>query len=104
MVVDISVEVHCLQPRWIQSENSKYRIYIDDELMTERDWLWDQNTFIQEQMIAEISPNLNHTVRVEVIKSKREHITQLGLRNLIVSGMPQNSWDGHRDNLSFIIA
>lgn len=104
MVVKISVEVHCLQPRWVNLENSKYRIYIDDELMTERDWIWEQNFYIQENMIAEISPNLPHTVRVDVVKSKREHLTQLGLSNLIVNDISQESLDGHRDNLTFTLA
>ena len=103
METTISVEFHCLQPRWVQTENSKYQIYIDDELMAERDWIWDQSIYVNEHMIADISPGVSHTVRVDVIKSKREYLTQLGLNNLIVNNTPQNSWDGHRDNLSFMI-
>ena len=104
MISNISVEVHCLQPRWAAQEKSKYRIYIDDELMTERDWIWEQNVYIKEHLTAEISPDLSHTVRVVVIKSTKDALTQLGLNHLIVNDVPQNSWDGHRDNLSFMLA
>lgn len=100
----IDVEVHCLQPRWVADENSKYRIYFDDELLTERDWIWAQDIYIQENMIVDVSPCLMHTIRIEVIKSNPMHLTQLALRNLNVNGIRQDDRDGHRDNLSFILA
>jgi hypothetical protein len=42
----ITVEVHALQPRWIYIEQPKYRLYVNNDLITERTWIWDLNTFI----------------------------------------------------------
>lgn len=100
----IDVEVHCLQPRWVADEQSKYRLYFDDELLTERDWIWSQDIYIQENMIVDVSPGLLHTIRIEVIKSNPAYLTQLALRNFNVNGVRQDDRDGHRDNLSFMLA
>jgi hypothetical protein len=100
----LDVEVHCLQPRWVADEHSKYRLYINDELLTERDWIWAQDTYIHENMLVEVPTGLMHTVRVEVIKSNPMYLTQLALRNLNVNGVNHDTSDGHRDNLSFMLA
>lgn len=102
-VTYLDVEVHCLQPRWVADEGSKYRLYLNDELLTERDWIWSKDTYIHENMIVEVPKGLMHTVRVEVIKSNPTHITQLALRNLNVNGVRNDTSDGHRDNLSFML-
>jgi hypothetical protein len=100
----LDVEVHCLQPRWVADEHSKYRLYINDELLTERDWIWAQDIYIHENMLVEVPTGLMHTVRVEVIKSNPMYLTQLALRNLKVNGIIHDTSDGHRDNLSFMLA
>lgn len=100
----IDVEIHCLQPRWVADENSKYRIYLNDELLTERDWIWSQDIYIREHIEVEVEKGLMHNIRVEVIKSNPMYLTQLALRNLIVNGAQQDDRDGHRDNLSFMLA
>jgi hypothetical protein len=106
MTSQITVEVHCLQPRWVADEKSKYRIYIDDELLTERTWIWDQNTYIKEHINAEITPIDTHTVRVDVIKCYNENLTQLILDNLIVNDISIGSYthETRRDTVSFSIA
>ena len=53
--VNILVDVHCIQPAWaIHSKNtdyvSKYRVYIDNDLLTERTWAWSNKTYIQENI------------------------------------------------------
>lgn len=97
----IDVEVHCLQPRWVADEHSKYRLYFNDELLTERDWIWSQDIYINENMIVDVVPGLMHTIKIEVIKTNHTYLTQLALRNLRVNGAQQDDRDGHRDNLSF---
>ena len=59
MLTRIKVEVHCLQPRWADVEKCSYRLYLNDELMTERTWVWDINTWIEEQMLVEVDKNIN---------------------------------------------
>ncbi len=99
----VDVEVHCLQPRWVSDEHSRYRLYIDDELLTERDWIWSQDNYIHESIIVELTRGTTHSVRVEVIKSNPTYLTQLALRNLNVNGKPKDCKDGLRDNLSFML-
>jgi hypothetical protein len=106
MLVDMCVEVHCIQPSWVQLENSRYRIYLDNELMTERDWVWDQNIYINEHLLADILPNTAHTIKVEVIKSNPAHLTELVFRNFLVEDVLHDTYthEIHRDTLSFSIA
>lgn len=99
----LDVEVHCLQPGWVEHEKSKYRLYLNDELLTERDWIWSQDTYIQENMIVEVPKGLMHSVRLEVIKSNPKHLTKLVLTNLNVNGVRNDTSDGHRDSLSFML-
>ncbi len=103
MKTDITVEVHCLQPNWVALENSKYRLYINDELLTERSWIWDMNTVIEEFISVDVPKNLNHVVRIEVIKEKHMNLSQFALRNFKINGWPKPDHGGHRDNLSFIL-
>lgn len=100
---NISVEVHCLQPNWIQLENAQYRFYVNDDLITERSWIWDFNTVINETLTVDVPPTLSNNIRIEVIKPSRASLAQFGLRNLKINGWPKPDHGGHRDNLSFII-
>lgn len=103
MIAKVEVEVHCLQPSWANVEKCAYRLYLNDELMTERTWIWDINTFIDEQMIVDVSPGINHVVKVDVIKSTPLAITQLALRNVRVNDVFGNDRDGYKDNVTFIL-
>jgi hypothetical protein len=100
----ITVQVHALQPRWIDIEKPKYRIYVNDDLITERTWIWDQQTYIEETLWAELASGISHTVRLELIKSKPCNLAQFGLQNLLVNEEPYPDRGGHRSELSFILA
>lgn len=101
--VNIVVQIHCLQPSWIEFEKPKYRLYINDDLITERTWIWNFNTFIEEDLWASVPENVNNLVRIETIK-ERSHLAQFGLQNFKVGGWPKPDHGGHRDTLSFILA
>lgn len=68
--INLSVEVHCIRPPWGQYNtvgifnDSRYRIYISNDLITERSWVWNNNTFLLENIW--ILPN-----------SKNEHVLKL---------------------------
>ena len=100
----IKVQIHPLQPRWIDIEKPKYRLYIDDDLITERTWIWDMQTFIEEELLVEISRGIMHTVRLDLIKSNPMHLAQFGLQNLNINGEYEKDSGGHRSELSFILA
>jgi hypothetical protein len=73
METSIIVEVHCHQPLWAinhrdnRYRDSKYRIYVDDDLITERSWIWDNSTYLQEHIWVELNPTASHTLRLEPI-------------------------------------
>lgn len=47
---------------------SIYRLYLDQDLITERTWLWDSNTRIREVMAGRLEPGM-HMIRVETANS-----------------------------------
>ena len=100
----ITVQVHALQPRWIDLEQPKYRLYVNDDLITERTWVWDQQTYVEETLWAELASGISHTVRLELIKSKPCNLAQFGLRNFLVNEEPYPDHGGHRSELSFVLA
>ena len=100
----LDVEVHCLQPRWVTDERSKYRLYLDGELLTERDWIWSQETYIQENIVVELSKDTSHTISVSVVKSNPSYLTQLALQNLHINGQRADHSNGTSDTLTFVVA
>lgn len=103
MITKIGVEVHCLQPTWANIEKCSYRLYLNDELMTERTWIWNINTYIDEELLVDVDQNINHVLRVEVIKSTPMALTQLALRNIRGDNVKGNDRDGYRDNVTFVL-
>ena len=101
--IRITVQVHALQPRWIDVEKPKYRIYVNDDLFTERTWVWNQQTYIDETLWAELESGISHTVRLELIKSTHLDLAQFVLQNLTVNNEPRFDHDGNRSELSFIL-
>jgi hypothetical protein len=47
---------------------SIYRLYLDQDLITERTWAWDSNTRIREVMAGILLPG-THMIRVETANS-----------------------------------
>jgi hypothetical protein len=72
---NINIEVHCARPNWVflsfpivkQFDISYYRLYIDSDLLTERTWIWDNNTFIKEDIWINTEPNIEHIIKIEPI-------------------------------------
>ena len=100
--VNLRVQVQALQPRWIEHERNCYRLYVNDDLITERTWIWNIDTVIEENILVDVPPHLSHTVRIEPILEPRS-IAQFGLRNFKVNNWPKPDWGGAKTQLSFII-
>ena len=101
--VNLRVQVQCLQPGWIEHDNSSYRLYVDDDLITERTWIWNINTVIEEDLLVDVTPGELHQVRIDTILNKPRDLAQFGLRNFFVNGWPKPDHGGHRTQLSFMI-
>jgi hypothetical protein len=69
----IIVEVHCDRPAWAEMHweekyrDSRYRLYVDDDLITERTWIWNNSTFLQENLWVNIDPLATHTLKLESV-------------------------------------
>ena len=100
----LTFEVHCLQPRWIGHEKARYRIYVNDDLITERTWIWDIDTVIEETLCVNVESEISHVVRLDHIKMNRGDLAQFVLRNFYVDSQPKPDHGGHRDTLSFMLA
>lgn len=101
MEVKITVDVYCERPL----AKPAYRVYFDDELMTERSYIWDNGSTtlnelnlvkkqlvsrtisgqaIRERMIVEATPG-QHTVRIEPVNPRFEWFHA---KNITVNGNP----------------
>ena len=66
METDISVQVHRLSG----DQDYNYRLYINDDLITERTWIWrDCHVFVEENFKVDIDPNNLVNIRLDPILS-----------------------------------
>jgi hypothetical protein len=101
--VSLRVQVHCLQPNWVEHEHSQYRLYVNDDLITERTWIWPMNTYIAEELLVDVTERESHIVRLETILDNPRSLTQFGLQNFYVNGWPKPHYGGDRTQLSFML-
>ena len=101
--VSLRVQIHCLQPNWVEHENSRYRLYVNDDLITERTWIWPMNIYIAEEFLVEVPESESHIVRLETILDNPRSLTQFGLQNFYVNGWPKPHYGGDRTQLSFML-
>ena len=103
METHITIQVQCVKPSWIGYEkNNNYRLYVNDDLVTERTWLWDINTVIEENIHLAVDPGTAVTLRLDPILSPNS-VAQFGLRVLKVNGWPRPDFGGESMHLSFAI-
>jgi hypothetical protein len=80
-IVKINVEVHCLKPGWVSFENNRYRLYINNDLLTERNWIWDLNTKIDENIFVDLPKNSDNIIKLEPIV-EHNSVAKFALYNL----------------------
>ena len=65
---DLRIEVDVLCD-W-QVEPQAYRLYINDDLYTERTYIWhNPNQWVREIIVAELAPG-HHTIKIQSVDSK----------------------------------
>lgn len=72
-------DVYC---KWT-GEHPRYRCYVNDELFTERTWIW-HNEYLEEE-IQILAPQGNYVVRYELVDSLN---ARLKIRNLRIKVGP----------------
>ena len=99
---NIRIEVHCLKPEKVFNEKNKYRLYMNNDLLTERNWIWDTKTIIAENIWAELPPGDN-VIKIQPILDPPNSEAQFALRHLTVNGNIVPDWGGERMELSFLL-
>ncbi len=51
-----------------------YRVYVNDELFTEREWIWGTNVYVTQTLQMQ-APSGKYTVRVEPVNSDHASIS-----------------------------
>jgi hypothetical protein len=86
----IIVEVHCVRPSWAELHwdekyrDSRYRLYVDSDLITERTWIWNNSTFLQENLWVNVDRNLTHTLKLEAVTHLPEQ-AQFSLQSMTLA-------------------
>ena len=77
--VQLTIDVHCTQANWVftlTETNLKainyirpaYRIFINDELFTERTWNWDNSSMVKEVISINDLPDVYH-IKLEPVSN-----------------------------------
>ena len=78
---ELSIEVHCLYAK----HGPRYRVYVDQDLLTERTFIWDSGKqYIEEHLIVNLKPG-QHRIRIENVDPDLGIITT---KNLTLDGIP----------------
>jgi len=102
--VNITVQVHCLKPSWISYEKNKYRLFINDEMLVERSWIWDINTVIHEDIWVDLAPTTVNSISIESILEPGDSTAKFLLMNLKVNNDPVViDYNSEQSELSFKI-
>jgi hypothetical protein len=71
--VNLIFEVHCRRPPWgiinpiSKFTDSRYRVYVDDDLITERSWGWNDNIFLKESVWIKSINGCDHILKIEPV-------------------------------------
>lgn len=61
--ISIVIDIQCKK----QGAKTIYRIYVDNDLITERDWVWPKNKlYVRENLIVELDQG-PHSIKVESV-------------------------------------
>lgn len=83
--VNLKVQVHCLKPSWVNFEKNRYRLYVNEDMLTERSWIWDINTFIDENIWVELESNKEHLIKIIPILDPTTSLAKFALKNLRIN-------------------
>ena len=76
--VQVQCDVYC---KWDGSD-TRYRLYVNDELFTERSWIWNCKDYYLEEVIAIEAPPGLYKIRYELLEPSNR---KLKIRNMRVT-------------------
>ena len=68
-----------------------YRVYVNDELFTERNWRWEKEYYLEELLQIEAEPG-EYTIRYELVPP---HLATLEVKNTRIKYGPGAMLDGN---------
>ena len=86
----VTVEVHYVEQDIAgYSDVPAYRIFLNNELFTERSWLYNNKTFLLEHIRFD-SLDINHSISIQPVNIlwPEENYYDFELKNLTVDGIP----------------
>jgi len=99
--VNLKVQVHVLKPSWVNFEKNKYRLYVNEDMLTERSWIWDIKTFIDENIWVELESNKEHRIKIVSILDPINSLAKFALKNLRINENLYQSENQEQLELSF---
>jgi len=71
--------------KWKQGDPPRYRCYVNDELFTERSWIW-HDRYLEEHIPIQAEPG-NYNIRYELVDPEYARIKVHNLRVITGPGM-----------------
>ena len=71
--VNLLIDVHCWRPNWSitypfsKFTEGKYRVYVDNDLITERSWVWDNNILLKENIWIYSLIGIQNVLKIEPV-------------------------------------
>lgn len=69
------IDVYC---HWHEKE-PKYRAFVNHELFTERTWIWDKNTHLEEEFVINAPPGV-YEIKYELVNPEQAQLVTKNLR------------------------
>lgn len=91
--VNLIVEIQCVRPPWgkinpfSKYTDSRYRVYVNDDLLTERTWLWNDSVTINENIWINAENIKDHTLVIEPVTHIPEQ-AKFTLSSLSIPNVP----------------
>jgi hypothetical protein len=83
--VNLKVQVHCLRPSWVDFENNKYRLYVDNDMITERSWIWNTKTLLDENIWVKLELDTEHSIKIVPVLDPINSFVKFTLKNLRIN-------------------
>jgi len=81
----LTIDIHRIQPPWVSADlllnKNAYRLYVNDELLTERTWSFGDDLYVKEHIVLD-SDNTNYNYTLKVLSAGIAPYTKFILKNL----------------------
>lgn len=98
-IVKIIVEVHCITLDSINE--SRYRLYADNDLLVERTWRWGEITIIEEEIWLNLPLGVSHTLYLNTVSMNSS--TKFILKNFSIYDSPYCITDSDDYSITFFL-